>query len=322
MPHAVAVLVALALAACTSPPLQTQIPQPSATVASASAAALREVPFGNGLVLDVPADWSVSSAEMVNRATFREVLATNGPIAGLPTLPGNGDVDAAALASGRVVITVQSFCRLHCMGPETETDLQLDWTQARPLFDRVFPPGTNERGIAFRWFDRPMYLIARWTDDAPARDVAAIASIARSVRAERPLPLRGEYHGWAAVGPLSALPVGAVRLEPLPAGATRRPDGDESPFFVVRGRQHVFAFVSRPVADPGCEVAYEVSSDRFRCSFADRTYEWTRFGRYLGSELQRDLPQHAVFVRDGTVFVRYTRTTLLEPSVSDEAAER
>lgn len=273
-------------------------------------------------MLEVPADWSVSGAEMVNRATQREVLATNGPIAGLPTLPGNGDVDAAALSGGRVVVSVQSFCRMSCMGPETETPLHLDWAQARPIYDRVLAQGMNERAIAFRWFDRPMYLVARWTDDAPAQDIAAIAGIAASVRAERPLPVRGEYHGWAAVGPLADLPIGTVRLEPLPAGATRRPDGDDPPFFVVRGRQHVFAFASRPVADPACEVAYDAASDRFRCSFSGRSYEWTRFGRYLGSELQRDLAQHAVFVRDGTVFVQYTRTTLLEPPVADEAAER
>lgn len=312
------------LPACVSsaPPPPTDSPQPSAALATATPRALRYVTFGNGLVLDVPADWSVAGAAMINRATYREMLATNGGIDGLPTLPGNGDLDAAGLPSGRVVIAVQSFCRLTCMGPETETAVQLEWAQARPLSDRVLPQGKNEMAVAFRWFDRPMYLVARWADDAPPRDIAAIENVARSIRAERPLPVRGEYNGWAAVGPLNALPIGAVRLEPLPAGATRAPDRDDSPFFVVRGRQNLFAFVSRPVADPSCEVAYDAASDRFRCTFGGRTYEWTRFGRYVGTELQSDLPQHSVFVREGTIFVRYTRTTLLEPAVKDEAAER
>lgn len=319
MPRALA-LVTLALGACTSPPLRTEPPQPSA--ATPTPPAVRAVPFADGLVLDVPSAWSVSGAAMVNRGTQREVLATNGPITVLPTLPGNGDVDAAALPPGRVVVAVQSFCRLSCMGPETETALPPDWTQARPLADRAFPPGRHEIAVPFRWFDRPMYVVARWTDDAPPRDVAAIAAIAASVRPARPLPLRGEHQGWAAVGPLSALPIGVVRLEPLPAGATRPADGDDSPFFLVRGRQHLYAFLSRPVADPACLVAYDAGSDRFRCSIEGRTHEWSRFGRYLGTELQRDLPQHRVFVRDGTIFVYYTRTTLLEPSVKDEAAER
>lgn len=166
-------------------------------------------------VLDVPAGWSVSGAAPVNRATQREVLATNGPVAGLPTIPGNGDIDPAALPAGRVVVAVQSFCRLSCMGPESETALPPDWAQARPLADRVLPAGKHEIAVAFRWFDRPMHLVARWTDD-----------------------------------------------------------------------------------------------------------EWSRFGRYLGTEPQRDLPQHTVFVRDGTIFVHYARTTLLEPAVKDEAAER
>lgn len=312
--------VALVLGACTSPPLWTETPQPSA--ATPAPPAVRAVPFADGLVLDVPADWSVSGAAMVNRGTQREVLATNGPTGVLPTIPGNGDIDPAALPPGRVVIAVQSFCRLSCTGPETETPLPLDWTQARPFAGRVLPPGTHEIAVGFRWFDRPMYVVARWTDGAPPRDVAAIAAIAESVRPERTLPLRGEHRGWAAVGPLAALPIGAVRLEPLPAGATRAPDGDDSPFFMVHGRQHLYAFVSRPVADPGCRVAYDARSDRFRCSYDGRTHEWTRFGRSLGTELQQDLPQHSVFVRDGIIFVRYTRTTLLEPAVKDEAAER
>lgn len=316
-----ALVVVLAMGACTTPPLLTESPRPTPVAARVSPPPLRAVPFANGLVLEVPADWSVSGAAMINRATYREMLATNGGIDGLPTLPGNGDVDAAALPSGRVVITVQSFCRMYCMGPETETTVPLDWTQARPLSDRVLPPGRNELAVAFRWFDRPMYLVARWADDAPPREVAAIESIARSIGPLQPLPGRGAYNGWTAVGPLNALPIGAVRLEPLPAGATRAPDRDDSPFFVVRGRQNLFAFVSRPVTDPSCEVAYDAASDRFRCTFGGRTYEWTRFGRYVGTEPQRDLPQHSVLVRDGTIFVQHTRTRLLEPAVKDEAAE-
>ena len=84
----------------------------------------------------------------------------------------------------------------------------------------------------------------------------------------------------------------------------------------------MFAFVSRPLVDPSCEIRYDATSDRFTCAIAGRTYEWTRFGRYLGPEPQTDLPQYNVIVRDGIVWVAYARTTLLVPSVPDEAAER
>lgn len=321
-PVSASLALLLVLSACTNatPPPESS---PSPGVRVVGVRPVRQLSFGAGLVLDVPADWIVVGAGLVNRATQRELMAGNGALDALPTIPGNGDIDPAALPSGRVVLSVQSFCRMSCLGPDNETALPLDWTDARPLLPgRILPAGKHELALAFRWFDQPLHLVARWSDDAPPRDIAAISAIARSVRAERALPQRGEFHSWLAVGPSGALDVGAVRRETVPAGAPVPMTGESAPFFLVRGRQNLFAFSARPVVDPECQVSYDAASDRLRCSVEGRSYEWTRFGRYQGSLLQRDLPQHSVFVRDGTIFVRYSRTTLLEPSVRVEADER
>lgn len=84
----------------------------------------------------------------------------------------------------------------------------------------------------------------------------------------------------------------------------------------------MYAFASRPLVDQRCEIQYDAAADHFRCTAAGWTYEWTRFGRYLGPEPQSDLAQHRVIIRDGIVWVRYVEASLLVPSVQDEAAER
>jgi hypothetical protein len=56
-----------------------------------------------------------------------------------------------------------------------------------------------------------------------------------------------------------------------------------------------------------CEIDYDAASDHFRCVVGGRTYEWSRFGLYLGPEPASALPQHRVIVRDGTLWVRYDR---------------
>jgi hypothetical protein len=170
-----------------------------------------------------------------------------------------------------------------------------------------------------------MFFVARWADDAPAGDIAAIGVIARSVRPDPPPPATGEYNGWAGLGSASSIPVGSVTLTPLPAGAVIRPPYrtyDNVPFFLIRGKQGIYAFVSRPVFDERCVIEYEPVGDHLTCTVEGHVYLWTRFGTYLGPEPASNLSQHRVIVRDGQVWVRYVDDSVLSPSVPDEAAER
>ena len=51
-----------------------------------------------------------------------------------------------------------------------------------------------------------------------------------------------------AFGPLANIPVGSVAITPLPAGAVIRPPYrtyDNAPFYVIRGKQGIYAFASR-----------------------------------------------------------------------------
>lgn len=127
-----------------------------------------------------------------------------------------------------------------------------------------------------------MFVVARWADDAPAADIAALAAVARSVRADPALRATGEWNGWAGLGPLADVPAGAVRLVPLPAGAIVR-----SPY-------------------RRCAVAFDVASDHFTCVVDGRTLASTRHGAYLGPEPASDMRPLAVVVRDGSVWVRYS----------------
>ena len=281
--------------------------------------------YEQGLSLEIPAQWTWTALfASINRATQRYFLAANGPLTDLPGLPGNGDVDASALPNGRVVLEMESFCRHGCSGPTSETPLPLDWTKAAPLFERTLPSDRHELAMGFRWFDHPLFIVARWADDAPAADIAAIATVVRSVRADPALPATGEYRGWDGLGSLANIPVGSVMLTPLPAGAIIRPPYrtyDNAPFYVVRGRQGVYAFASRAFFDQSCQIQYDAAADRLTCAVPGRVYEWTRFGTYLGPEPASNLTQHRVIVRDGQVWVRYVEDSMLSPSVPDEAAE-
>lgn len=327
---AVALVMVSACVPQSTTPAPTPTPiasaQPSARPVAAGPATVDIRLYDAGLALSIPAGWSWDAGSAyVNRATSRLFLAANGPLDDLPRLPGNGDVDAAQLPSGRVVVEVESFCRLACQGPATETSFPLDWSAAGPIVSRTLPAGRNEAGLGLRWFDRPMFVVVRWADDAPAADIAAITTIAPSVRPDPRPPATGEYNGWAGLGPLANIPVGSVTLTPLPAGAILRPPYrtyDNVPFFVVRGKQGIYAFVSRPLFDERCVIAYDPVGDHLTCTVDGRAYLWTRFGTYLGPEPASNLSQHRVIVRDGQVWVRYVDDSLLTPSVPDEAAER
>lgn len=316
-------MACLLASACT-----TALPIPSPTSIApppAISPTMRIVSLGNGLVINVPESWTISGPASVNRATQRFLLAGNGDLESLPGLPGNGDVDAVRLPSGRVTVEIESFCRVSCRGPEAETALPFDWSAATPVFASIesdaAAAGRHEIGAAVRWFDVPIYMIARWADDAPPSDIAAIPEIARSLRADPPLDPTGETHGWAGAGRLADLSVAGVRFVPLPAGAIRQPRvQDDSPVFVVRGARELYAFSSRPLYDERCVVRFDAASDHFVCDVDGRTYEWTRFGALLGPPPQNSLSRHPVLVRDGIVWVNYSRDYLTGPI--DEAAER
>jgi hypothetical protein len=154
--------------------------------------------------------------------------------------------------------------------------------------------------------------------------VAAIADMVKSIRAEPTPPATGEYRGWGGLGSLANIAVGSVTLVALPAGASlSQPNRSHGilPFYVVRGKQGIYAFRSRAFFDERCLIAYDSAADRLTCSVPGHLYEWTRFGKYLGPEPASNLTQHRVIVRDGQVWVRYVEDAMMSPSVPDEAAE-
>lgn len=291
-------------------PTPTPASTPTPTLAPTERVTQRIVDVGHGLglVTDVPVGWSLDGLRGVNRGTQRLILASNIDVATLPTIPGNGDIDAAALPGGAVTVEIESFCRLICTGPTEETSLPLDWSNAGPLAQRSLPDGRHELAVGFRWFGRPMFVVARWADDAPPADIASIATITARIRADPPLPAAGEYRGWDGVGPLSDIPPGTVRLEALPVGAVIRSPGrlfDNGPFFIVRAPEGVTAFPQRPLQDRRCAVAFDANSDRFTCTVDGRVFAWTRRGTYLGPDPASDMRPLTVVVRDGLVWVDY-----------------
>jgi len=321
-------IACLALASCVPSPVLPPptrfdfTPQPSAQARPTPR--VQTLSLENGLVFDAPVAWSFAPAGFINRAANRIALVTNGPLADLPQLPGNGDVDASTLPAGRVAVEIEQFCRLSCRGPADETALPVDWQKAAPLYDVQLPADRHEIGVGFRWFDQPLFIVARWSDDAPPADIAAIADIAKSVRPDPPVPADGWYRGWYGLGALDRFAVGSVERIPQPPGAVRPPNQsyDSGPFYLVRGRQHTFAFVSLLPYDARCAVTFDASLDRFGCVVDSRRFEWTHFGRYLGPEPASDLAQYRVIVRDGNVWLRYGQAGILTPSVRDESAER
>ena len=185
--------------------------------------------------------------------------------------------------------------------------MPLSWSAATP-FGGDQPAGRHQLALGFRWFDQPLFLVARWVDDAPAADVAAIADILRSVRADPAPPATGEFNGWAGLGPLASIPLGTVRLVPLPPGAIiRRPyqSWDNEPFFIVHEPTGILAFSSKPLVDRRCVVAFDAPSDHFTCTVDGRLISWTRRGSYLGPEPASDMRPLTVIVRDGSVWVAY-----------------
>src|SRR5256885_8194865 len=266
-----ALIAVLASAACTpsqTVPMPSILPVPSSSVQPAvrAPASVTINLSDQGLSLQIPAQWTWNAGfGFINRAPSRYFVAGNGPLTDLPGVPGNGDVDASALPSGRVVVELLAFCRLACNGPTDETALPLDLGAAAPLFGRVLPSDRHELSLGFRVFDRPLFIVARWADDAPAADIAAIADVARSVRLDPAPPATGEYRGWDGIGPLANIAVGSVTLTPLPTGALIRPPYrtyDNAPFYVVRGKQGIYAFASRAFFNQSCEIQYDSAVGR------------------------------------------------------------
>lgn len=310
------------ISACTSV-VPIPAPAPTAAVPIIAPSTVGVVALGNGLAIDVPLSWQIAEGGIVNRGIQRLLMVGNGDLASLPTIPGNGDVDPTTLPSGRVVVEIEVFCRLACRGPETETALPLDWSTAAPLYDRALPVGRHEMAVAFRWFGQPIYIVARWADDAPAADITAIPSIVRSVRADPLPPTTGLYGDWLGLGMLTDLPIGTVRTVPFPVGGRPSSQPEASaPFFVVRGRVHTLAFIARSYVGLNCELRYDGDAGQFTC-VDDPSIRWSHFGTWLGARLvARNLVQHPVLIRDGAIWVNYISSTLSEPTVPDEAAER
>lgn len=174
--------------------------------------------------MDVPSAWAADlDGRIVNRAATQLVAVGNGELRGLPTVPGNGDVDPLQLPRDRVIVQIQSQCRFSCSGPAEETGFPLSWSVAAPLAaerEATFAAaGVHERVSGLRYFDQPLVIIARWGDAAPSDDIAAIARIVASIRPDPAPPASGEFRGWTNVAPLADLPIGTVRLVPLPEGA-------------------------------------------------------------------------------------------------------
>lgn len=305
--HRILLIACLLASACTAAlplPSPTASPQPQPT----ARVSLRSIGLGNGLTVDVPVGWDLTGLSHVNRVTQRVLLVGNVELASLPTIPGNGDLDAAALPPGSVTVEVETFCGMFCQGPADESALPLDWSQAVPRTTDL-PAGRHDATLGVRWFARSFLIVGRCADDAPAADVAAIADIARSVRADPAPPPTGEFNGWAGLGPLAAIQPGSVRLVPLPAGAIIRAayrPWDNEPFFIVREPHGVLAFSSKPLVDRRCVVAFDVPTDHFTCTVDGRTFAWTRRGSYLGPEPASDMRPMPVMVRDGSVWVAYS----------------
>src|SRR5256886_1397599 len=326
-----ALIALLASAACTpsqTAPASSIPPVPTTRVrpAARAPAPVKVNLYDQGLSLEIPARWTWNAGYgFINRATGRYFLAANGPLTDLPVVPGNGDFDAAALPAGRVVVEVEQSCRFFgCYGPSMEPPLPLVGGAAAPSPGRTLPSDRHELSLAFSVFDQPLFVVARWADDAPAADIAAIADMVRSVRPDPAPPATGEFRGWDGLGPLANIPVGNVTLTPLPTGAIVRSlhrTYDNAPFYVVRGKQGIYAFASRAFFNQSCVIQYDTAADRLTCAVPGRVYEWTRFGTYLGPEPASNLTQHRVIVRDGQVWVRYIEEGMLWPSVPDEAAE-
>ena len=284
-----------------------------------TAAPTRVVALTTGLVVDVPAAWTLEPVSYVNMGTVRYLFAGNGEIASLATREGNGDIDPAKIPTDRVVVEVEAFCRLACAGPTTETSLPLEWKNASPR-GQDLPAGRHAMALGFRWFDRPLYFIAAWSDLSPAADVAAIERVARSIRPETSPPQTGEFMGWQGLGALSGIPVGSVNLVQLPSGTptasqTRFGAG---PYYLVRAGENLYAFVTRPLVERRCEIQFDAGADRFWCQVDARRYEWTRFGRFLGPEPASDLGRYGVIVREGQVWVRYVQTASFVPNDESE----
>jgi len=139
--------------------------------------------------------------------------------------------------------------------------------------------------------------------------LAAFMSRAAADNAAVEPPATGEFNGWAGLGPLESIPLGTVRLVPLPVGAIIRPayrTWDNEPFFIVHEPTGVLAFSSKPLVDRRCVVAFDAPTDRFTCSVDGRTFAWTRRGSYLGPEPASDMRPMTVIVRDGSVWVAYS----------------
>lgn len=336
------VVLALALVACTAPELGVS-PTPASTAATArpTAALTRVVRFGvpglddsptflPSLIADVPSAWAADlDGRIVNWAMWQLIAVGNGDLHGLATVPGNGDVDPLQLPRDRVIVQVQYQCRFVCRGPAEETPFPLDWSAAAPASAEreatLAAAGVHERTVGLRYFDTPLLVVGRWGDAAPPADIAAIARIVASIRPDPPAPGSGEFRGWANAGRLVDLPIGTVRLTPLPDGAVIRPPYrifDNAPFFLVRGAKNIYAFSSRPLVDQRCEAAYDPSDDQFHCSIEGQRSSWTRFGHYLGPDPNSEMSQHRVIIRDGAVWVHYLDASRLFPAVPDEAAER
>lgn len=284
-----------------STPAQT----PAATAASPQWGALVE--SASGFRLRVPDGWTFNDSRvLVNRAVERLFSLSAHPLD--PPAPTQ---TWASVREDAVVLELWQYGgpRMPSAASE-ESEFPLDWSAAEALSDAS---ARQARRLQFRHVFRPLALVAHVGPSAPQRDRDQLAAIVASMQ-PLPVPDEGSYLGAHVAGRLANLPQGSITLV-----GVGRPTA--TPMFIVRGRQHTFAFHASAFGGYGgmyaCPLRYEPDARVFICDASGA--RWTRVGTPLAASAQFSLDWAPVAVRDGKVMVMPSRIS--GPSVRDERAE-
>lgn len=251
-----------------------------------------------GFTLVAPSGWSQAAGSIIDRLITRPVLLTNKTVQ--PVTDDRGVVLGASLPRDAVVVEIQSRCRLMCLGPREDTDFPIAWSTfgLQQAGEEV-----EVREIGFRHFVFPYFLVVHVGPDASEADLRSVDALVASIRPD-PVPERGEYHGWAAIGRESEYPPGSVNR------VTVEGEHGEMVVYLVRGRQSLIAFagtlVNHETAET-CALRYDGPLDQFTCDATGDS--WSRFGAIINQRTAEygqgrlDLRTHPVRVHDGIVLV-------------------